>query len=269
MKFLKYGLSCIGSVLVSVVWIVSAYSYEVNLTDQNSSLRYYTQNDGAINWIVDGTDNLFYESYFFRVGSGPTLELSSGYNGGPSEPTNKFGTTYTLGDYGKVRITHTLNGGTAGSYTSQWITSLDFTPGGETTVPLYFYTYSDYDLSNTGADETASYLGSGEFSQYDDMTGLLWSAVIFPLGSTGIPYTPDHYTTRGFNGAPGVPAEALGDLNDIGNYYGDAIFMTQWNDPIDFHIFRSINPVPEPSTFLLLGGGLAGLAFVVRRRKKE
>ena len=29
------------------------------------------------------------------------------------------------------------------------------------------------------------------------------------------------------------------------------------------------SPVPEPSTFLLLGGGLAGLAFVARRRRKE
>jgi len=28
-------------------------------------------------------------------------------------------------------------------------------------------------------------------------------------------------------------------------------------------------PIPEPSTFLLLGGGLVGLAFVVRRRRKE
>lgn len=30
-----------------------------------------------------------------------------------------------------------------------------------------------------------------------------------------------------------------------------------------------IQPIPEPSTFLLLGGGLAGLAFYARRRKKE
>jgi len=30
-----------------------------------------------------------------------------------------------------------------------------------------------------------------------------------------------------------------------------------------------IPPVPEPSTFILLGAGLAGLGFLVRRRKKE
>jgi hypothetical protein len=267
MKLYKLVSSCVAAVLVFAVWAVPAYSFGVTLSDVNSSLTFNTEY-GATVWEVDGTDNLYYESYFYRVGTGPTSEITAGYNSGPIG-TNKYGTTYDLGDYGKVRLTHTLLGGATDSQTSQWNTSLNFTPGDAGTVPLHFYTYSDYDLSGTAGDETASYLGSGEFSQYDDLTELLWSTVIFPPGSTGVPYSPDHYTTRGFNGVGGVPSEALGDLNDVGNYYDNAIFMTQWNDPVDFHISRSLAPVPEPSTFLLLGGGLAGLAFYARRRKKE
>lgn len=40
-------------------------------------------------------------------------------------------------------------------------------------------------------------------------------------------------------------------------------------DNLAFNLTNDAAPVPEPSTFLLLGGGLAGLGFVVRRRKKE
>jgi hypothetical protein len=39
--------------------------------------------------------------------------------------------------------------------------------------------------------------------------------------------------------------------------------------PISSDNALRVSPVPEPSTFILLGGGLAGLAFVARRRKKE
>lgn len=53
-------------------------------------------------------------------------------------------------------------------------------------------------------------------------------------------------------------------------------FGTDWV-PVSFYLDEDYsmdfqltnNTIPEPSTFLLLGGGLAGLALVVRRRKKE
>ena len=42
------------------------------------------------------------------------------------------------------------------------------------------------------------------------------------------------------------------------------IWFTQVGDEIE-----EIGPIPEPSTFILLSGGLVGLAFAVRRRNKE
>lgn len=50
-------------------------------------------------------------------------------------------------------------------------------------------------------------------------------------------------------------------------YSVDSVSTTGWRSE-EFSRF-DVSPVPEPSTFLLLGGGLAGLAFVVRRRRKE
>ncbi len=41
------------------------------------------------------------------------------------------------------------------------------------------------------------------------------------------------------------------------------------DEDLAFYLTNDASPVPEPSTFFLLGGGLVGLGFVVRRRRKE
>ena len=50
------------------------------------------------------------------------------------------------------------------------------------------------------------------------------------------------------------------------NITGASVYL-----PTNLTIYASsdIEPIPEPSTFLLLGGGLIGLGFVVRRKRKE
>ena len=51
--------------------------------------------------------------------------------------------------------------------------------------------------------------------------------------------------------------------------FGDGVGLGLFNNSVRADNFSTERtPVPEPSTFLLLGGGLAGLAFVVRKRKK-
>jgi hypothetical protein len=59
--------------------------------------------------------------------------------------------------------------------------------------------------------------------------------------------------------------ENLGSLQ-----YGVVDLDVFGSNGIDLYKISHLSiPAPEPSTFLLLGGGLAGLALLIRRRKKE
>lgn len=54
--------------------------------------------------------------------------------------------------------------------------------------------------------------------------------------------------------------------------WGAGLSSDSWSVDLDnlaFNLTNDATPVPEPSTFILLGGGLIGLAFAIRRRSKE
>ncbi len=116
-----------------------------------------------------------------------------------------------------------------------------------------------YDLS--GGD-----LGSGQIN----LSEISWLGVI---GFGGLGFQADSFAlaTLSFK-ATGIGnayiSISLSDFLYLGDFNGDSLLL---KDPesLSLNITRNTSPVPEPTTFLLLGAGLLGLSARMRLRGKK
>lgn len=176
--------------------------------------------------------------------------------------------------------------------------ALDFDFSG--TMP-YHNSVLYFSFVSGGVGNVTLFSSSWDDGGFDPMLGLWDSAgnlIHFQddghtVGSTlsnGVPYTHgtwDSYYTAGIGaGTYYVTLTAYANFNNGNNlsdgfdYDGQTpIPILSWNEPANgfrdddfvFHILNvdqatQNNPVPEPSTIVLLGLGLAGVAFAVKKR---
>jgi hypothetical protein len=239
--------------MCSVVVLASFVAGATTLTNNNSTLTY--DDSGSFTaWTVDGPDNLFLENWYYRVGSGTGALLTGGTMTVPSGFPNIGVVGYVIPGWGTVTMTHVLAGNAPGSLNSQWSTTVSMTRNPGVNATLYFYNYADYDLTQTISNDTGQFVGLGLFGQSDNAMRLTYNVSVPPnfihVGAC-----------CGIN--PNVNLDNVG-----GPYTGDAIFASQFvitGSVFSYSIDRSLNPIPEPGTYALIGAGLLGLGLLRRR----
>jgi len=221
------------------------------LTSNNSTLT-YDDSTAFTAWTVEGLDNLFSERWYYRVGSGSGALLTGG---AMTAVAPNIGTvSYLIPNWGSVTMVHVLLGNAPGSYNAQWSTTVSLTRNPGVTATLNFYNYADYDLSGTVTNDTAQFVGLGLFGQSDVLMQLAYNVSI-----------PPNYIHVG--ACCGIDPN-VNLSNTPGPYYGDAIFASQFviaGSTFSYSIDRTLNAVPEPGTYALIGAGLLGLGLLRRR----
>jgi len=255
----------------------SAFATVVTLTDGNSSFAVSLDTQaGAFQWLMDGTNQLYQEWFWYRIGNNPqqsidTLVLSSVSNPDPT----LLRATYT-GNGFQITVQYTLLGGTPGSGTSDVSEQVAVVNTGSSSLDFHFYMYSDFDLSGTPGNDSVVLPGSSphEAIQADSVTGVVSDTVVTRSPQE---WEAGYYANTLLSLIAGAPY-VLNDTTSAGP--GDVTWAFEWDKILaanglgstltisaDKNI--STTSAPEPTSLLLVGGGLLGLAGLGRKLRSK
>ncbi len=251
------------------------------LTDGNSTVR--IEPTIALNmddWVVDGTDYLYQQGFWYRIGdeigarqrSLDYLDLTPFV---ASTGANILDVVYT-GAQLEVAVQYALTGGAAGSGASTVDEIVVVTNTGSSAIDLHFYQYADFDANGTSMGDSVVFLSANAVRQSEANWAV--TEIIASAGSShqeAKPYSPYSSTIVDLNNRANY---TLSDTPAIGATVGpgDMTWAFQWDVALGagdaFTLVKSkhIAPiVPEPATIViwsLLGAG-SWLGMRVWRRR--
>jgi hypothetical protein len=255
----------------------SAMAQTYTLEDFNSSTTFNVGGGSQVNWLVDGTNQLFNQRFFYRAGTmGDEVPVDSlpltgqqvtDTNGFDDARNDALSLRYTDAGNGlEFRTTFTLRGGTPGSGTADLAETIRISNTGSSAVSLSFFQYVDFDLGGTaGGDFGQINLGPTVSASQNDGAGSF-------INETVVTPSPDGWQIGAWPSIVGLFGNGV--VNNLSNFAGpigptDVTWGFQWNITLAPNTSYIISKdklifIPTPGAAALLG--LGGLIATRRRR---
>lgn len=277
---MKRRIACFSFVVAFLVigGLAENASADLVLADDNSTMTIDPNSQaGMYSWVVDGTDHLYQQWFWYRVAgmdweeSIDTLDLdfagvADSIFDPDTDPEQGY-LRYISANLFEIEITLVLNGGGPGTRTSDLAESIEIINLTGDTLNMSFFQYCDFDLAGSSDDD----------------------AIRIKSGNTAIQEEFGHSVSETAN----VPSPARGEVNVYDNTLiklNDAMVSNLSNDfgplagPDDFTwAFQwdlSLAPngsfiiskdkhidLPEPGAMALLVAG--GMVTLIRRRRNR
>ncbi len=270
----RLAASNVFGAIVSLVLVTSS-AKALTISDGSSSADISPGSSaGMFNWFVGGNDQLVQQWFWYRIGGAPEAPINTiGAPAVGSLGPNQLTLTYTHALF-SLQVDYLLTSPSFGQASIQEAISIINTSGNN--LDFHFFQYSDFDLNGTAGGDFGA-LGTnifGKFNLVDQIDGPnTFQETVLTPGS-------DHAELSFFpvilNKLNDGVATTLSDLPPAGAIIGpgDLTWGFQWDrvltasgpgSSLAISKLKSIEIVPEPSTFAI---GLMGLAAVrwMRRR---
>ena len=243
--------------------------YEI--ADRNTSATF--GENGQVSWIVDGTEQLFEQSFYFRTGTmdferrvdSQSLELVGTFmtdtNPFRDDRNDAFGSLYANDAGLQIETIFTIRGSNGGNADlAEQITLRNLS---NESMTVSFFQFVDFDLGGDADDDTGMIVNGNTIRQSDDVAS---------VAETVVTPQPNAYTVGDADLIRAMLSDDNADtLDNTASYAGNVGWSFQWNITLgagqSFIISKDKSIVPAPGAFALLGA--AGATIVPARRRRR